>query len=735
MMPSSTDPGVHVVTASGFGRLAARVATSRPWLVIILFAVLSVAALGLSGWLQGRLTIGQSDYTDPRAESAQGRARIFDATGIDAQEGLLILVRLDQTVAIDTPQPPRVDQVVQALRRQPDLVRVDTYATTHDPDMIATDGRSTYVVAQFRHINEQQVVRDLRQQLGDTPSLKGAVDIGGPTAINIDVSEVSVKDLGFAESIALPILMVLLLIVFRGVVAALVPLLGGMLTILLAFLFLVPFAATLHISVFALNLVFGLGLGLSIDFSLLMVSRFREELAQDVSTRAALLRTLDTAGRTIAFSCLTVSAALAALLTFPQPYLYSMSLAGILVTIAAGLTALFGVTAALGLLGPRINALSLRRWRTRTGAEESGFWYRFPRVVMRHPGVLAIGVAALMIGLSLPITGIRFTGVDAFMVPQGVSSRTVIDRLRSDFPNSGYRISPVTVVLAAPPDRGADVGDYAGRIGRTSGVDLVAPPQYAGHDTWVVTAFIDQEPLSGTAQQAVTDVRAIPAPFPRWVTGQTATFIDLDRSLSSHLPLALLLVVLTTFVVLFLLTGSVILPVKALVMTLLSLGAAFGVLVVVFKDGFLHSLLGFTPQPGLESSTPLLIFALVLGLSTDYEVFLLSRIKEGHDAGADLRNAVATGLGRTGRIVTAAAALFCVAVGALVLSRIILIKELGLGTAFAVLIDATLVRAVLVPALMVMLADWNWWAPRPLRVLHDRLHLRWGEAPAQPVGR
>src|SRR2546429_156135 len=491
------------MSATRFGRWLSGLATSRPWLVIALFSVLAIAALGLSGWLQGRLTVGQSDYTDQQAESAQARARIFNATGVDAQEGLLVLVRLDQQVTVATPPPARVAEVVRVLRERQDLVRADTYATTHDPSMIATDGRSTYVVAQFRHINEQQVIHDLRRDLGASPSLRGAYDIGGPTAINIDVSEVSVKDLGFAETIAFPVLLLLLLFVFRGVVGALVPLVGGMVTILLTFLFLVPFAAALHVSVFALNLVFGLGLGLSIDFSLLMPSRFREELARGAATRAALLRTLDTAGRTIAFSCVTVSAALAALLTFPQPYLYSMSIAGILVTVAAGLTALLGVSAALALLGPRIDALSPRRWRRRAGAEESGFWYRFPDLVMRHPLLLAIAVAAIMVGLSLPVAGVRFTGVDAFMVPPGVSSRTVIDRLRSDFPHHGYRSSPATIVVLAGPDRQAGVPGHASRGSRGGRVSPLPPPLYAGDDTWTLNAFVDREPLSDEAQRTV----------------------------------------------------------------------------------------------------------------------------------------------------------------------------------------------------------------------------------------
>lgn len=726
---SSIDAANRTHTATHrFGNVLGRPSTGRPWWVLVVFVVLAIAAGAPSGWLQSRLSVGLSDYVDPHSESAQGRAHYYDATGIDAREGFLIMIHTDQQITPSSPPPALVNDAVEALRKEPAVVRVDTYATTHDPNMISTDGRSTYVLAQVGHIDEMKVMSSVRSKLDDVPGLKGAYEVGGQTALDTDVSAVSTRDLSFAESFALPILLVLLLIVFRGVVAALVPLVAGVLAITLTFGLLVPFAATLQVSVFALNLVFALGLGLSIDFSLLMLTRFREELGAGLEKRAAVRRTLDTAGRTITFSTITISVALGALLIFPQPYLYSMSIAGILVTISAALIALFAVPAVLTLLGPRINALSPRRWRQRTGTEASGFWYRFPGFVMRHPGLLAAGVAVVLIGLTTPVSGIRFTGVDAHMVPKGIGARNVFDQLRSDFPQSGYHSSPVTIYVAAPPDRISDVRDYADSVSRVSGVDSVAPPSYEGDDTWVVFAFVNKEPLSDSAQQTVSDIRAISAPVKRWVAGETATFIDLDASLGAHLPLALILVALTTFTVLFLMTGSVVLPIKALIMNVLSLGAAFGVLVIVFQHGFLHELLGFSLQSGLESSSPLLVLALVFGLSTDYEVFLLSRIKEAHDGGADTRSAVQLGLGRTGRVVTAAALLLCVALAALILSRIILIKELGLGTTFAVLVDASLVRAVLVPALMAIMLDLNWWAPRPLRFIHDRLHLNWAEA-------
>ena len=716
---------------SAFGRFVTLISTRRPWITLVVFVVLVSTATVLSGYLQSRLTVSQADYTDRSSQSAQARAHIYDATKIDTQEGVVVLVKLDRALSPSESPPDSVRRVADVLNGTPGVVRVDTYATTGDPALIAKDGLSTFVLGQVGHVNERALIDDVRRGLNAT-GLGDRVVLGGPTAVNIQVSDVSTVDLGFAESIALPVLLVLLLIVFRGVVAALIPLIGGLWAIALTFLWLTPIATATRVSVFALNLVFGLGLGLSIDFSLLLVSRYREELARSGPGREAMVRTLSSAGTTIGFSTITISAAVAALLVFPQPYLFSMSIAGILVTVSAALIALGPVPAVLTLLGRRVDLLSLRRWREPETRPAGGFWYRFPRFVMRRPLVLTLGVIAVLLALAAPVTGIRFTGVDATVLPTSTSARQVADAIQSGFP--GHHASPSAIVLTAPQDAGPAMSEYARRVAGVAGVQAVAPPQYLGRDTWLVSAFLDEAPLSDGARRAVEDIRALHSPFPRLVSGQTATLLDLNASLADHLPLAVLLAFATTLVILFLMTGSVILPLKALVMNVLSLGAAFGVLVLVFQRGFLQGPLGFASQGALESSTPLLVLALVFGLSTDYEVFLLSRIKEEHDAGQPTREAVAAGLARTGRIVTAAAGLLCVALAALLLSRIILIKELGLGSAFAVLVDASLVRAVLVPSLMALFNDWNWWAPSPLRALRGALAPGSGE-PGQLGGR
>ena len=706
------------VNAGIAARLGAA-AVARPWRALILFAVLAVAALGAGAWLQQHLSSSLADYSDPGAESSDARRQIFATTGVNTEEGFVVLVRTDRPLTPATPPPRVVSEVAEALRRQPSVVRVLDYATTRDPAMVSRDGRATYVIGQVGEVDEKEATADLKRALSAIDAPAGSIVLGGPTAANVEIAEISSKDLSIAESIAFPILLALLLVVFRGGVAASLPLLGGMLAILLALLALTPIAAATPVSVFALNLIFGLGLGLSIDFSLLIVSRYREELSVTGSGPEALRRTLATTGRTITFSCLTVSAALAALLVFPERYLRSMSIAGILVTVAAAVVAVVVLPAVLTLLGPRINALAPRRWQDRERrGEVSGFWYRFPQRVMRRPLLVALVAGGVLVALGAPLLGVRFTGVDAYVIPEGEPGRVVADALATEFPV--YRTAPIDVVVEAPQDAAAAVAGHAREIARAPGVVDVTPPRYLGRDTWLVDAFVDDPPLSDAAQNTVEAVRDLSAPFPRLVGGTTARFMDIQASLGDRLPLGIALVVVTTLILLFVMTGSVILPIKALIMNLLSLSAALGVLVLVFQEGYGSSLLGFTSQGALESSTPILIVALVFGVSTDYEVFLLSRIKEAHDAGLPLREAVAVGLARTGRIVTAAALLFCVAVGALLLSRIIFIKELGLGTAFAVLVDATIVRAMLVPALMVVLGPWNWWAPRPLRALLPR---------------
>ena len=530
------------------------------------------------------------------------------------------------------------------------------------------------------------------------------VRLGGGAIASRQVTEAIQEDLKRAELIAFPLVFLLSFWVFRGLVAAFLPPLVGAGAIALTFLGLRVAIEVHSLSVFALNLVTGLGLGLSIDYSLFVISRYREEIARHGPGLEALRRTYATAGRTVVFSALTIAAALASLLVFPQRFLWSMGVGGVLVSVAAAAVALVALPAALVLLGSRVNALAPARWQRPT---ERGGWYRLSRFVMRRPAPVAALSATLLILLGLPFLGIRFTGVDATALPRSESARRVADAVaREPVPQ---RFAPIYV--AARTADPAALRAYVTELRALPDVQEVLPPRRVGGDLWRVEAISRERALADSSQRLVGRIRALEAPFPVAVGGGAASFRDQQSSLKAHLPLALLLVALTTLALLFALTRSVLLPLKALLLNLLTLSAAFGVLVLIFQDGHLEGLLRFESQGALESTQPILLFALAFGLATDYGVFLLSRIKEARDAGEENSEAIALGVERTGRIVTAAMLLFCVAIGAFATSRIVFIKELAVGTGIAVFLDATLVRALLVPSLMALLGEWNWWAP------------------------
>jgi uncharacterized membrane protein YdfJ with MMPL/SSD domain len=409
---------------------------------------------------------------------------------------------------------------------------------------------------------------------------------------------------------------------------------------------------------------------------------------------------------------------------FPLRFLYSMGVGGVICALTAALVSLTLLPAILAALGPRVNALSPRRWQAALHREASdvrgGFWYRLSQAVMRRPVPFAAGAAALLIAVGLPFLGIKFTGVDAGVLPRDHSARVVDDALNREFP--GNRSNPIYVAARAGDGERATIERYAARLGRLPGV--VGKPRVTPAEGLYRIDLVGRgQPLGERAKELVRDVRAVDAPVPVRVGGQSAGFLDQQKALGDSLPLAVVILATTTLVILFVMTGSVVLPVKALLMNVLTLSAAFGLLVLIFQDGHLEGLLGFESQGALESSQPVLLFAVAFGLSTDYGVFLLTRIKEAHDRGAPNEEAVALGLERTGRIVTFAAVLFVIAIGAFATSEIIFIKQLGVGTALAVLIDATIVRALLVPSLMRLLGDRNWWAPRPLARLHRRIGL------------
>jgi len=709
-----------------FSRLA-RLATHRPKLLVALVVLFALVSVPLGAGQLGALS--SEGFDDPGTEAYRAEQQIVRASGADPALSTIVLVRTDGPAASGA-GAARVREVAATLRGVEGVVSVAPPTGASSPQ-ISQDGDSAYVIALFAADADDGAPVDALEAAFDG---QDDVTLGGALVADSEVSTIIGEDIARAELIAFPILFLVSLWVFRGVVAALMPTVVGMATILLAFLGLAAANQVFDVSIYASNLVIGLGLGLAIDYALLIVSRWREELGALGDRGAAMTRTLATAGRSVLFSALTVAAAMAGLMVFPQDFLASMGMGGVMVALIAAVMALTLLPAVLMLLGDRINAGAPARWRqAATGPVTQGSWYRLSRFVMRRPGRIAVVAALVMILLALPAAGIRFTTIDAGVLPTSSSARQVSDALKGEFPQD--RSDPVDIAVSAPagPASAQALRAYAARIAEVPGVAGVGAPTPLRDGTWQVSAYLADAPLSGGAQDAVRGIRAVDAPYPALAGGVTASLIDEKGSLAGRLPLAAALIALSTIVILFLLTGSIVLAVKAIIMNALTLGATLGILTLGFQEGWLEGLLGFTSLDGVSTTQPLLIAALAFGLSTDYGVFLLSRIKEAKDSGLDNREAVAVGLERTGRIVTAAAILFVIAMGAFATSRIVIIKELGVGTSLAVLLDATIIRALLVPSLMEMLGRWNWWAPAPLARLHARIGLSEGEAAPTPA--
>jgi uncharacterized membrane protein YdfJ with MMPL/SSD domain len=696
-------------------------AGNRARATLTVTAVFFVVAVGFGAPVFGLLSTSGNPFVDPDSETEQVRERLEQAAGEQAGVGLIALV--DARAGVDSAAArERVEPVARALEDDPAVARVFNYYETGDPAQVSSDGRSTYVAAVFRDLPDDEI-EDAAERLQEELEGEPGVLLGGASLAGPAVGEQVGEDIGRAESIAFPILFALSLLFFRGFVAALLPLFVGVLTIFGAFLALRLVNEVVPLSIFVVNLVIALGLGLAIDYSLFMVSRYREELARLGPGPEALVRTLQSAGRTVLFSTLTIAAALAALLVFPQQFLYSMGIGGVLVALIAAAIALIALPALLAVLGTRVNALAPRRWQ-RVADEVArqqgrGAWYRLSRAVMRRPALVAVVTATGLLLVGTQFLRIEFTGFSARDLPESTAPRQVDDALRAEFPPNPTS----SLQIAVETDASSEVTALAERIERLPAVAAVEAPDQLGVDIWRLDVIPDGAPLDTSTQDLVREIRALATPAELGVTGETADFVDQQASLGARLPLGLAILSVVTLALLFLFTGSVVLPLKSLVMNLLTLSATFGLLVLIFQDGRLEGLLGYESVGALEATQPILLFALAFGLSTDYAVFLLSRIKEARDAGLENREAVAQGLERTGRIVTAAAVLFCVAIGAFATSEIVFIKELGIGTALAVIIDATIIRALLVPALMALLGRWNWWAPVPLRRLHRRVGL------------
>jgi len=704
----------------------------RAKLVLVVTAVLTVIAGVVGAGVVGSLSSGGT--SDDEAPSAIAARELVAVGGVSPQPGVVVLVHADGSVRAPDGRA-LVRRVGAEMRSQRAIAKVVSMLDAPRPGaLISRDGHSSLLLGFFaanasEHASTtaaQRISRDLRGVPG--------VTVGGDQLTFSQLEDTISAQLPKVELIAFSILLLLSLVAFRGLVAAALPLIVGAIAVAGSLLIMRALAQVTSLSIYSLNLVTGLGLGLAIDYSLFVVYRYREELACRGHCAEALGRTMHTAGRTVAFSSLIVSAALLSLLVFPQPILSSMGIAAALVTVFAATAALIPLGAILALLGPRVNALSprwLQRARTRAeGPVAGGRWYRLASWVMRRPALIAVACAAALLCIGLPALNVQLGATDARVLPGGSSARTVETAVTRQF--AADPSNPVAALVHAPDGAGAALARYRAELQALPDVAVVQAPTRIAPGLWRVDLLAADPPLSAASQRLIGQLHTVRAPYQTAFAGVAASQYDEHASLASHIPLALAILGGTTLIVLFLMTGSVALAVKSLLMNLLTLSGAFGILVLVFQDGRLQSLLGYTASGSLEQTNMIILFIIAFGLSTDYGVFLLARIKEAHDAGEPDEVAVATGLERSGRVVSSAALLFCAAVGSLAVSSVASLKEFGIGAALAVIIDASVVRALLVPALMALLGRANWWAPGPLRPLVAR----WthpGDAAVDPV--
>jgi uncharacterized membrane protein YdfJ with MMPL/SSD domain len=695
----------------------------HPKLVLAAVGIFALLAIAVGRDVEQHLKA--AGFTDSASESERAGALLRNSLGYDPNPGLVVVVRSPDGGRLDLANPALRRDVAQLSR---EMRGVEYIGRVVNPlrdrraasTLVARDGESLTIAAYLSTDDIQDAggfaAEDVSALLAKSP-LDTAM--GGYAAGFNETNDQTREDLTKAELIAFPILALLLLFVFRGVVAAAIPLLLGVISIVGTLFVLRVMSTFADTSLFALNIATGLSLGLAVDYALLMVSRYREEIGSGGATREAHRRTIQTAGRTAVFSGLTVAAAMAALVLMPQRFLYSMAVAGASVAVLSALMAILVVPSLLALLGTRIDALSIRRGPA--VSDTSDGWYRLARGVMRRPVAVALASTALLLACAAPLLWTTLTGPSAEAVPPGKPSYDAYRYLDAHYPRD------VTEAVTVAVDGGSGPGQLAAFQRQVEAVPgVVRGTPFIPTSTTVAYAnFALAGPaLSGESQDSVHAIRDLspPATTTTLVSGNTAGFIDQKQSLVEHAPLVVAIICLTTLVLLFLLTGSVLLPLKTLLMNTLTLGATLGILVLAFQEGWLDTPLDYTGPAAIEVTSIVFLFAILFGLATDYAVLVMARIKEHHDNGESNEEAVANGIGRTGRVITAAALAIAVVFLAFGVSSVFFVKQIAIGMAVGVMIDATIVRALLVPALMRLLGAWNWWAPGPLR----RLQLRFG---------
>ncbi|MBJ8346130.1 MMPL family transporter [Antrihabitans sp. YC2-6] len=743
---------------------AARLAINRPRTVLAGALLATILAI-LFGW-SAASHLKSGGFVAPDSESTIASDLL--AADFHTGEPNLVLLITDPVSADSTAARAVGAHVVEELRKEPDVSAIESYwdlppGSPRDvaATLLSTDGKNAIITARVAGDDTDAPVRAERVAEKITGTFDDVtVRAGGFTISFNEMNQQITKDLAIAEAIAIPLTLLLLIWVFGSVVAAVLPVLVGLFAIVSTLAILRALTLVTDVSIFSLNMTSALGLALAIDYSLFIVSRYREELDRGLTPEAAVIRAVQTAGRTVLFSALTVALSLAAMAVFPQYFLKSFAYAGLAVVCAAAIASILVLPAALILLGNKVNAWDIRVWLRRLfkreaplpQAPEDTLWYRFAVVVMRRAPLVLVAVVIFLLFLGAPFLNANFGSPDDRVNASNAASRQVGDILRSEFDQD---VSATAVAILPGYDGdAAGLADYAERLVQVPGVTQVAsaagvyfpdgrifpaPPGLIGPQGTFLSIGTSIDPFSARGATQIDTLRAVESPAPALFTGAAAINEDALDALGAKLPLAFALLGIATLILLFLFTGSVVLPVKALILNMLSLSAAFGAMVWIFQEGHFSETLDFTATGFLIPTMPILMFCLAFGMSMDYEVFLLSRIREewlrSGKTTADNTRAVALGLGRTGRIITAAAALMAIVFSAMVTSKISFVQLCGLGMTLTVLADATLIRGILVPALMQLLGRFNWWAPKPLVALHKRIGLEESEeSPAHPVG-
>ncbi|MEI5520900.1 MMPL family transporter [Streptomyces brasiliscabiei] len=704
-----------------------RFVTARPRLSLLVALVLTALAVVAGSDVADRL--GSGGWEDPAAQSTYA-TKALEREFPDSNPNFLLLVDAGGASVDDPAVAAEARKLTERLAAEKGVTGVGSYWQTGAPALRAEDGGEALIAARLTG-DETAVNKTLDRVAPEFRGTHGPVEVkvGGILAVRHEMQTIIQEDLLRAELIALPLTLVLLVMVFGSAVAALLPLGVGIVAILGTNAILRGLTEITDVSVFALNLTTAMGLGLAIDYALFIVRRFREELSTGADPLTAVATTLRTAGRTVLFSALTVAVSLAAMMVFPQYFLKSFAYAGIAVVLLAAAAALILLPAALVLLGDRVNAWDLRRLlrRRRTSADESASpakeegaaWGRMAALVMRRAPYFAVATTAGLLLLGLPFLGVKFGTADDRQLPATAESHVVQQHLREGFPGTpGGGLE----VLAEGEVTKTQYAAYKERLADLPEVLRVEGPLVKG-DWAYFTVQPKGEAVDEGAQGLVDDIRALDAPFDTSVTGTAAVLVDTKAAIGENLPWALAFIAIVTLLLVFLLTGSVLIPLQAVLLNALSLTAMFGALVWVFQEGHLSGLLAFTTPGSIETTLPVLMFCVAFGLSMDYGVFLLSRIKEEYDQTGDHTASVRFGVQRTGGLITAAAVILAVVMIAIGTSRVTNTKMLGLGIALAVLMDAMIIRSLLVPAVMRLTGRATWWAPAPLRRFHTRFGL------------